>query len=72
MKRVSRSSKLALGLTAAMMCTGITAESHAAGFAIKEQSVSGQGTSFAGASANTDDNSAMFFNAASLAFQKGN
>lgn len=41
----------------------------AAGFALKEQSASGLGTAFAGASANTEDISYLAYNPAGLAFQ---
>ena len=39
---------------------------HAAGFALKEQSTTAQGTAFAGATASASDVSYMFFNPASL------
>lgn len=43
----------------------------AAGFAIKEQSVAGQGTAYAGVTASAEDPSSMFFNPAAIAFQEG-
>lgn len=48
------------------------ADARAAGFAIKEQSGSAQGNSFAGATAGAEDVTYMFFNPASLALQDGN
>jgi len=48
------------------------ADARAAGFAIKEQSASAQGNSFAGATAGADDVTYMFFNPASMARQDGN
>ncbi|WP_448190553.1 OmpP1/FadL family transporter [Azospirillum sp. sgz301742] len=45
---------------------------HAAGFQLKEQSVSGQGTSFAGVTAGGNgDASAMFYNPAAMGLVKG-
>lgn len=50
-----------------------TGTAHASGYGLKEQSASGQGTSFAGATAGaTGDASAMFFNPAALGLVKGN
>ncbi|MGH6944754.1 MAG: OmpP1/FadL family transporter [Geminicoccaceae bacterium] len=44
---------------------------HAGGFAIREQSTSGQGMAFAGIAAGGEDISAMFFNPAALALYPG-
>lgn len=41
-------------------------QAHSAGFALIEQSASGQGLSYAGAAANTEDASVMWFNAAGI------
>ncbi|WP_431860706.1 OmpP1/FadL family transporter [Azospirillum sp.] len=60
-------------LLAATAAAAIAAplSAHAAGYALKEQSVSGQGTSFAGVTAGGNgDLSAMFFNPAALGMVK--
>jgi long-chain fatty acid transport protein len=54
-----------LSLIAATVCS-IPALTHAAGFALIEQSGSGIGSAFAGSAASADDASAMFFNPAAL------
>lgn len=54
-------------LTAALWL-GYGASSYASGFALIEQSASGQGLSYAGAAANTEDASVMWFNPAGLSF----
>jgi long-chain fatty acid transport protein len=46
--------------------------SHAAGFALQEQSAESQGASHAGAAARADDPSMLFFNPASMGFLPGN
>lgn len=61
------------GLLAAAAAAAIAAplSAHAAGYSLKEQSVSGQGTSFAGVTAGGNgDLSAMFFNPAALGMVK--
>ncbi|MDH5557796.1 MAG: outer membrane protein transport protein, partial [Alphaproteobacteria bacterium] len=65
-----------LGMTA---LTGLVAattafpigDANAAGFALKEQSGSAQGNSFAGATAGAEDVTYMFFNPAGLTRQEG-
>ena len=65
-----------LGMTA---LTGLVAgavaipvgDANAAGFALKEQSASAQGNSFAGATAGAEDVTYMFFNPAALTRQEG-
>jgi long-chain fatty acid transport protein len=46
-------------------------EAAASGYALREQSAVGQGTSFAGATARADDPSFMFFNPAALGYLAG-
>lgn len=48
-------------------CFASTSVVHASGFALIEQSASGQGLSYAGAAANTENASVMWFNPAGLA-----
>lgn len=56
---------------AAVVAMSVPVAAHAAGFALKEQSVSGQGTSFAGITAGGNgDASAMFFNPAAMGLVK--
>lgn len=57
--------RLARGLAVTGLVVAAT-DARAAGFALKEQSASAQGSAFAGATAGGDDVSLMFFNAASL------
>ena len=57
--------KMILAAGVAALCLSATA-ANAAGFQLKEQSSSLQGTAFAGASAKADDLSTMFFNPAGL------
>lgn len=62
-------------LAAAAVVAAVTAPgaAGAAGYALKEQSVSGQGTSFAGVTAGGNgDASAMFFNPAAMGLVQGN
>ncbi|MBF6057210.1 OmpP1/FadL family transporter [Thiomicrorhabdus heinhorstiae] len=59
--------KLAFGLGLGLQATW----SFASGFALIEQSASGQGLSYAGAAANAEDASVMWFNPAGLALIKG-
>jgi long-chain fatty acid transport protein len=54
---------------ASLTVTGEAA--FASGYALREQSASGQGSAFAGASASAEDLSYMFFNPASLTRQSG-
>ncbi len=50
----------------------VSSSAHAAGFALREQSVSGQGTSYAGVTAGGNgDASAMFFNPAAMGLVSG-
>ena len=51
---------------------GITTNTHAAGFALIEQSVSGMGNAFAGVAASAEDASTIFFNPAGLAYLPDN
>jgi len=53
-------------LTVAMLMALATPSVYAAGFALIEQSASGQGLSYAGAAANAEDASVMWFNPAGL------
>lgn len=55
-----------LQLSIAMACGLNAGLAQASGFALIEQSASGQGLSYAGAAANTEDASVMWFNAAGL------
>ncbi|WP_029006839.1 OmpP1/FadL family transporter [Azospirillum halopraeferens] len=68
---IDRSSGLRL-MTAAALCIAAPLPALSAGFALKEQSVSGQGTSFAGITAGGNgDASAMFFNPAAMGLAQG-
>jgi len=53
-------------LTAAMLMALATPSVYAAGFALIEQSASGQGLSYAGAAASAEDASVMWFNPAGM------
>ncbi|VAW49075.1 Long-chain fatty acid transport protein [hydrothermal vent metagenome] len=53
-------------LTVAMLMALATPSVYAAGFALIEQSASGQGLSYAGAAANAEDASVMWFNPAGM------
>jgi long-chain fatty acid transport protein len=64
-----KSSLLAAGGLLAVFATG---EAAASGFQLREQSGTGQGTSFAGMTAGGEDISAMFFNPAALGRYSGN
>ena len=67
-----KSFKTHLLAAAAVAAIAAPASAHAAGFQLKEQSVSGQGTSFAGVTAGGNgDASAMFFNPATMGLVKG-
>ncbi|HYG85627.1 MAG TPA: outer membrane protein transport protein [Azospirillum sp.] len=71
MIRNSLKTHLLAAAAVAALAAPITA--HAAGFQLKEQSVSGQGTSFAGVTAGGNgDASAMFFNPAAMGLVQGN
>ncbi len=59
---------LLLGTSAAALVLTASSASHASGYAIREQSASGQGSSFAGMTAGEGGLSAMFFNPAALGF----
>jgi long-chain fatty acid transport protein len=60
--------RLTLGCTACILgvTAGLAPGARAAGYALKEQSVTAQGNAFAGATAGADDVSYMFFNPAAL------
>lgn len=58
--------KLPAGILLASGMTVFTAQTQAAGFALIEQSASGQGLSYAGAAASVEDASVMWFNPAGL------
>ncbi|MDX1353244.1 MAG: OmpP1/FadL family transporter [Thiomicrorhabdus sp.] len=59
-------------LTGAMLLALASQAVHASGFALIEQSASGQGLSYAGAAANAEDASVMWFNPAGLTEIEGN
>ena len=59
-------------LTLVMLMAFATPSVYAAGFALIEQSASGQGLSYAGAAANAEDASVMWFNPAGLTEVAGN
>lgn len=59
----------AAAVVAAML--GMGGDAAASGYAVREQSAVGQGSSFAGATARADDPSFMFFNPASLGWLSG-
>ncbi len=59
-------------LTAAILVALATPSVYAAGFALIEQSASGQGLSYAGAAANAEDASVMWFNPAGMTEIEGN
>jgi len=58
-------------LTGAILFALASQTANASGFALIEQSASGQGTAYAGAAANTEDASVMWFNPAGLTEIKG-
>lgn len=58
-------------LAAAISALACTQGAHAAGFALIEQSVSGMGTAYASGSAHGEDNSAIFFNPATMSLFPG-
>ena len=62
--------RLVAAAIAAML--GMGGEAAASGYALREQSAVGQGSSFAGATARADDPSFMFFNPATLGYLSGN
>ncbi len=74
MKKIAqRTAPFAAWLLATTALAGLAAgDAAAAGFAIKEQSATAQGNSFAGATAGAEDISYMFFNPAGLALHDGN
>ena len=63
--RTGSRTRLALGAAVAALCAA--GQAQAAGFALKSHSASGQGASFAGASAGANGVASMFFNPASIA-----
>jgi long-chain fatty acid transport protein len=60
---------LAAATALALLC--LSQNANASGFQLREQSGTGQGTSYAGMSAGGEDISAMFFNPAALGVHKG-
>ena len=62
--------KAGLGAVAAAMAW--SGQALASGFELREQSAVGQGVSFAGAAARSDDTSFIFFNPAAMAWMGGN
>jgi long-chain fatty acid transport protein len=60
-----------LGAAAVAALLGVGSEAAASGYAIREQSAVGQGTSFAGATARADDPSFLFFNRRRWAYLPG-
>ncbi|HYD65149.1 OmpP1/FadL family transporter [Azospirillum sp.] len=69
---IRNSLKAHLLAAAAVAALAVPVTAHAAGYALKEQSVSGQGTSFAGVTAGGNgDASAMFFNPAAMGLVQG-
>jgi long-chain fatty acid transport protein len=60
-----------LGAAAMAALLGVGGEAAASGYALREQSAVGQGSSFAGATARADDPSFMFFNPAALGYLAG-
>jgi long-chain fatty acid transport protein len=65
--RFTRLSALALGITGALALGQV----HASGFQLKENSVKGMGSAFAGTAAKTDDSSAVTNNPAAMARMSG-
>lgn len=65
----SRSGLILAGLAAGVL--GLGEEAAASGYALREQSAVGQGSSFAGAAARGDDPSFLFFNPAAMAWLPG-
>jgi len=63
--------KLLLTSASAALVLAASGSAHAAGFYIQEQSVSGQGASFAGAGAQPRDASIQFFNPAGMTYLPG-
>lgn len=63
--------KLLLSTATAALALAAAGSAHAAGFYIQEQSVSGQGASFAGAGAQPRDASIVFFNPAGMTYLPG-
>jgi long-chain fatty acid transport protein len=60
-----------LGAAAMAALLGVGGEAAASGYALREQSAVGQGSSFAGATARADDPSFLFFNPAALGYLPG-
>jgi long-chain fatty acid transport protein len=61
-----------IALAAASMLGGAATGASAAGFALIEQSASGQGNAFAGAAATAEDASTIFYNPAGMSMLSGN
>lgn len=66
-----RLNKLLLSTASAVLVLAAAGSANAAGFYIQEQSVSGQGASFAGAAAQPRDASVIFFNPAGMTHLEG-
>lgn len=66
-----RLNKLLLSTASAVLVLAAAGSANAAGFYIQEQSVSGQGASFAGAAAQPRDASVVFFNPAGMTHLPG-
>lgn len=63
--------KKVLTLTTALGAIFLTANAHAAGFHLREQSAAAQGNAYAGATSGAEDNSYAYYNAAGITRQKG-
>ncbi len=66
-----RLNKLLLSTATAALVLAAAGSANAAGFYIQEQSVSGQGASFAGSAAQPRDASVVFYNPAGMTYLKG-
>jgi len=56
----------------AVVSTGLSLSSHASGFALIENSATGQGNAFAGAAASAEDATTIWFNPAGMMKLKSN
>lgn len=65
-------SKLTAAISFALLSSGYISTSHAAGFALIENSASGQGNAYAGAAAVAEDASTVWFNPAGMMKLSGN
>ena len=64
--------KLTTAISFALLSAGNISTSHAAGFALIENSASGQGNAYAGAAAVAEDASTVWFNPAGMMKLSGN